>query len=81
MDCCTSQFKIKSTRGWVNSFVVRPSDEVIQTRNCPQEEERLQIPRVFLERIIQSLHNYIQGCVADLMFNLDDVDIMDYLEM
>jgi hypothetical protein len=36
MDYSTSQFKIKSTRGWVNSFVLRHSDEVIQ-KSGPQE--------------------------------------------
>jgi hypothetical protein len=33
---------------------------------------------VFLERIIQDLHEYVQGCVAELVFNLDEVGISDW---
>jgi hypothetical protein len=36
MDYCTSQFKITSTREWVNSFVLRYSDEVRQTTSGAQ---------------------------------------------
>jgi hypothetical protein len=78
MNYCTSQFKIKSTRGLVNSSVLRHSDDVIQTQSRPEEERRSQILRAFLERIIQDLHNYIQGCVAELVFNLDEVGILDW---
>jgi hypothetical protein len=78
MDYCTSQFKIKSTRGFVNSFVLRHSDEIIQTKSGTQEGQRSQLPGVFLERISQDLHEYIQGCVAEFVFNLDEVGISDW---
>jgi hypothetical protein len=77
-DHCTAEFKIKFTRGWVNSFVVRHSDEVIETMSAPQEEQRSQVPRAFLERTIQDLHEYVQGCGAELVFNLDEVGISDW---
>jgi hypothetical protein len=75
---CRSQFKIKSTRRWINSFVLRHSDELIETMSCPQEGQRSQVSRAFPERIIQDLHNYVQGCVAELVFNLDEVGISDW---
>jgi hypothetical protein len=78
MDYCTSQFKIKSIREWVNSFILRHSDEVIQTTSGAQEGQRSQVPGTFLERIIQDLHDYIQGCVAELEFNLDELGISDW---
>jgi hypothetical protein len=78
MDDCTSQFKIKSTRGWVNSFVLRHSDEVIQTKSGAQEWQRSQVPGVFLETIVQDLHEYVQGCVAELVFNLDELGISEW---
>jgi hypothetical protein len=78
MDHCTAEFKIKFTRGWVNSFVLRHLDDVIQTKSAPQEEQRLQVPRVFLKRTVKALHDHVQGCVADLVFNLDEVGISDW---
>jgi hypothetical protein len=78
MNYYTSQFKIKSTRGWVNSFVLRYPDEVIQIKIGAQEGQRSQVPGAFLERISQHLHIYIQGCVAELVFNLEEVCISDW---
>jgi hypothetical protein len=40
-----------------------------------QEEQRSQVPGVFLETIILDLHDYGQGCVAELVSNLDEVGI------
>jgi hypothetical protein len=78
MDHCTAEFKIRFTRGWVNSFVLRRSDDFIQTKSAPQEEQHLQPPRVFLERTVKDLHDHIEGCVADLVFNLGEVGISDW---
>jgi hypothetical protein len=75
---CTSQFKIKSTRGLVNSLGLRHSDEGIQTKSGAQEKQRSQVPRAFLERAIRYLHGYVQRCVAELVFNLDEVGISDW---
>jgi hypothetical protein len=80
MDHCTTEFKIKFTRGWVYSFVLRHSDDVIQTESVPQEEQRLQVANAFVERTIQDLHDYLQGCVVELVFNLDEVGISDWEE-
>jgi hypothetical protein len=78
MDYCASQFKIKSARGLVNSFVLRHSDKAIQLKSGAQEGQRSQVPGVFLERITQDMHEYLQGCVAELVFNLDEVGISDW---
>jgi hypothetical protein len=78
MDYCTSQFKIKSTRRWVNSFILRHSDEIIQTRSGAQEEQRSQVLGAFFERIMYDLHEYVQGCEVELVFNLDEVCISDW---
>jgi hypothetical protein len=78
MDHCTAEFKIKFTRGWVNSFVLRDLDDVISAKSALQEEQRLRVPRAFLERAIKDLHDHVQGCVADLVFNLDEVGISDW---
>jgi hypothetical protein len=77
MDYWTSQSKIKSIRGWANSFVLRHSDVIIQAQSGAQEGQPSQVPGAFLESIVQDLHEYVQGCVAELVFNLDEVGISD----
>jgi Na+-transporting NADH:ubiquinone oxidoreductase subunit NqrC len=53
-DYCTTQLKARITRVWVNSFVRRDSDQIFKTKSTPQEQQRLQGPRMFLERTEQS---------------------------
>ena len=77
-DYCTTELKVPTTRGWVNSFVIRHSDRIFKTKSAPQEQQRLQVPRVFLERTVQDLSEHVQGCVAELVFNLDEVGISDW---
>jgi hypothetical protein len=77
-DYCTTQLIVLITRGWVNSFVLRHSDQIFTTKSTPQEQQRLQVSRMFLERTEQNLKEHIQGCVAELVFNLDEVGISDW---
>jgi hypothetical protein len=46
--------------------------------SSPQEEPRLQVPRIFLEETICSLHETFHACPVDLVFNLDEVGISDW---
>jgi hypothetical protein len=49
-----------------------------EKKSSPQEETRLQVPRVFLEEAIGTMHETIQGRQSELVFNLDDVGISDW---
>jgi hypothetical protein len=77
-DYCTTQFQIPITRGWVNSFVLRHFDDLIQTTSTQQEKQRLPIRRAFLERTVRNLNKHVQGCVSELVFNLDKVGISNW---
>jgi hypothetical protein len=76
-DYCLTQIQIQITRGRMNSLVFHHSSEVIQTRSTPRKEQLLRVPRTFLERTIRDLNKHVQGCVAELVFNLDEIDISD----
>jgi hypothetical protein len=67
-DYCTIQLKVPITRDWANSFVLRHSDQIFNTKSTPQEQQRVQVPRMFLERTVQNLKEHVQGCVAELVF-------------
>jgi transposase len=54
-DYCIAQLKVPITRGWVNSFVRRHSDEIFKTKSAPQEQQRLQVLQMFLKRTVQDL--------------------------
>jgi hypothetical protein len=53
-DHCISQFKASTICNWVNSFILRDPDGIIQTKSVPEEQQRVQVPQVFLEKIEQS---------------------------
>jgi hypothetical protein len=50
----------------------------LSKQKVAQESQHSQAPGAFLERIIQDLHEYVQGCVAELVRNLDDVGSSDW---
>jgi hypothetical protein len=77
-DYCTSQFQAPVTRDRVNSLVLRSPDKIIQTEITCQEEQCQQVPRVFLERTVADRNEHVQGCTAELVFNLNEVDISDW---
>jgi hypothetical protein len=47
----------------------------MQATSGAEEERRSQVRGVFLETIIQELHEYVQGCVAKLVFKLHKIGI------
>jgi hypothetical protein len=61
--------KIELMRGWVDSFISRHSSELIEKKGSPQEAARSQVPRVFLDRTICSMHEAVQSRPDDLVFN------------
>ena len=75
---CRDVCKVEVSRGWVDSFLFRHNDELTEKKSSPQEEARLQVPRVFLDETIRSMHEAVQGCASDLVFNLDEVGISDW---
>jgi hypothetical protein len=58
--------------------MLRHSAELIEKKSSPQEEPRLQVPRIFLEKTIWNMHETLQGCPADLVLNLDENGISDW---
>jgi hypothetical protein len=46
-------------------------------KSAPQETQRLEVPRFFLEETIRYLHEYIQGRPTEIVFNIDEVGIVD----
>jgi hypothetical protein len=61
----------------VNSFILRHPDEIIGQKSVPLEQQRLQVPRVFLDGAVQNLNEHVQRCLGELAFNLDEVGISD----
>jgi hypothetical protein len=47
--------------GWVDSFISRHAAELTEKRNSSQEERHLQVPLIFLEETIRSMHETVQG--------------------
>jgi hypothetical protein len=75
---CRQVCRFQVSRGWVDSFISRHTDELTEKKSSPQEEKRLQVPRVFLEETIRTMHETIPGRPSQLVFNLDKVGISDW---
>jgi hypothetical protein len=43
-----------------------------------QEEQRLQVLRAFIERTVRNLNKQVQGCVVELVSNLNEIGISDW---
>jgi hypothetical protein len=56
---------------------LRHRDELAETKSTPQEDARLEVPRVFLDEAVRYLGEYVQGMKAELVFNLDEVEVSE----
>jgi hypothetical protein len=73
-----NRHQLSVTRGWVNSFIGRHSEELCRVKSVPQEAQRLEVPRCFLDEAIASISQSVQGRPTELVFNLDEVGISDW---
>jgi hypothetical protein len=74
----SSRYKFVATRGWVNSFLGRHADRLCKTKNAPQEAQRFEIPRCFLEETVRYIAQHVQSRPTELVFNLDEVGISEW---
>jgi hypothetical protein len=52
---------------------LRYQDALCRNASCPQELPRFQVLRVFLEKTIGNVKQYVHGQAVELAFNLDEV--------
>jgi hypothetical protein len=63
--------------GWVDPFLIRHTPELFETARRPQENSRLEIPRSFLDTMVECLKRHVPDCCVDLAVNFDDVGISE----
>ena len=73
IDYIQNNFNISVTFGWINSFLCR--HKLQKCRSYPQEDLRLTIPRIYLEKHIENLKEFVQGTCSELLFNCDEVGL------
>jgi hypothetical protein len=61
---CQAKYSISISQGWVDSFILRRRDDLPETKSIPQEDTRLEIPRVFLNETIHYLGEYVKRMKA-----------------
>jgi hypothetical protein len=74
---CIATFGTAITRGWVDSFLSRHAAELFEMKNFAQENQRLEVPRVFLEAAIEGIRTHVQNNCVDLVFNLDKIGLVN----
>jgi hypothetical protein len=78
LNYCIATFGTAVTREWVDSFLSCHAAELFETKSFPQENQRLEVPRVFLEAAIEGIRTHVQNACADLVFNLDEIGISEW---
>ena len=74
---CRETLRAAVTEGWVDSFLIHHTTQLFETTSLPQENSRREIPRSFLDMMVEYLRQHVQDCCADLVFNLDEVEISE----
>jgi hypothetical protein len=49
-----------------------------ETKSTPQEDARLEVPRIFLDETVCYLGEYVHGMKAELVLNLDEVGVSEW---
>jgi hypothetical protein len=75
---CEVKYPILISRGWADSFILRHRDDLTETKSTLQEETRLEVPHAFMDQTIHRLREYVQEMKAELVFNLDEVDMSEW---
>jgi hypothetical protein len=75
---CCEICKFEAWCRWVDSFILRHSTELAEKKSSREEEPRPQVPRVFPDETIRSVHETVESCTADSAFSLDKVGISDW---
>jgi hypothetical protein len=70
---CTEPFGKGITRGWIDSFITGHAHQLFETKSIPQENTRLEVPRVFLEAAIDGFRDHVHNGCAELVFDLDEI--------
>jgi hypothetical protein len=78
LDYCIKNLGTAITRGWVDSFLSRHDNDIFETKSSPQENQRLEVPRAFLEAGIEDTKTQIQNARAELVFNLGEIGISEW---
>jgi hypothetical protein len=64
--------------GWADSFLIRHTPELFETTSRPQANPRLEIPRSFLDPMVECLRKHVHHCCAELVFTLDEVGLSEW---
>jgi hypothetical protein len=70
---CKAKYSRSSSRGWVDSFILRHKTDSSETKSTPEDDVRLEVPRAFLDETVNGLREHIQGMKTKLIVNLEEI--------
>jgi hypothetical protein len=74
---CAAKLSFSVTRGWVDCFTGNHLSVLTAAKSSPQEDPRLQVPRIFLDETLCCMQEAVHGRLSDLVFNLDEDGISE----
>jgi hypothetical protein len=75
---CNERFGMSITRGWVDSLLTRHEETLFETKSVPQENPRVEVPRVFLQAGLDRFRDPVHHVCAEFVFNLDEIGISEW---
>jgi hypothetical protein len=62
----------------VDSFMSGYAAELCETTSSRQENQRLDLPRVFLEVTIEGIQTHVRNACVELVFNCDEIGMREW---
>jgi hypothetical protein len=59
-------------------FYNPPCTGAFETKSIPQENLRLEVPRVFLEAVTDGFRDRVHNACAELVFTLDEIGVSEW---
>jgi hypothetical protein len=66
------------TRRWIDSFLTRYAEQLFETKSGPQDNRRLEVPRVFPYAGLDGFRDHVHHAYPELVFNLDEIGISEW---
>lgn len=74
------QYKLHLTKGWLQTFLIRNSENIERADSYPVDSKRFNVPRIYFTNYFDTMKVHIIGKVAELVFNLDEVGISPWAD-
>jgi hypothetical protein len=75
-----AQYGLIQSHSWFAQFLERHSEEIIRSVAVPQENLRLEVPRIWLNEYLELITKIVPLACCELIYNLDETGLSEWEE-